>query len=347
MRPRTPSTTLAVSFAGLAVLASGRAGAQPADPPQPMKLDCTAPDEVRAGDDVTIECRVPRGLATRAQIFYRPQGAETYSSVPMSAGGDGVYRGTLSGLKGRSVQFYCEAQDARGSVVAASGRTDDPDLITLRSGKASGSGGGDGADVPALFATATAAPPPHGLRRTPQAFWFGLGVGSGYGWQTTTTLEHRSDLQARSGFAAAALGHLTPEIGYQFTPRVAMSLEGRHQIIPSSGSDPDHPGSAPGWAHSVLLRTSYTFIDGDTVSLFGAAQVGGGEGFRFRFKPDSAPTLKATDTARSGPLLFGPGAGVIFRLTPSLGAVVETNLLAGVPDFGMVADLNVAAQFGL
>ena len=76
--------------------------------------------------------------------------------------------------------------------------------------------------------------------------------------------------------------------------------------------------------------------------------MGGGEGFRFVVYPDANPaTSDFRDTVKGGAFLAGVGGGLYYEMSHAVSLVLETNVLAGFPAFGVVADLNLALQFNI
>jgi hypothetical protein len=317
----------------------------------PTPLDCKAPDEVDTGATITIDCELERWLAdARVELHFRAAGSESYRPVSMDlVGPKGPLRGQVPGVGvGAPFLLYYLQATIESAVVAASGRPDSPNIVRVRPappppglagvlGRASMHG--------SARATASAGSR-HGEPRAPGRFWVGLGLGSGYGWQSRSPLEYRSDLEADAGFGPAGILHLAPEVGYQLTPRIALALAGRHQFISSGGGEPAYPGQPARWAHALLARGLY-FVDRGPLGFYGAAQIGGGDGFRFRFPPDPIAGRPRHDTTRAGPLVFGPGAGVVYRLRAQLSLVLDTSLLVGVPAFGLMGNVNFGVQVNL
>ena len=80
-----------------------------------------------------------------------------------------------------------------------------------------------------------------------------------------------------AGGAWAGLGHLVPEVGFQLSPNLALSLQGRIQYIPQPAEYARY--SAKG-AYAVLAKfIAYTKQSPDPLLRRGLA--GGGDGFRF------------------------------------------------------------------
>jgi hypothetical protein len=319
----------------------------------PEPLSCAAPDEIEAGKEVVVECQREKWLAdARIELFVRLTGKEGYTAIALeNPDPKGPLRARIGGgdVNPPFVTYYVQANVAGAGVVAQNGRPDSPNLVRVKAPPpppepmgalaAPKSDAQESSFLPRWIAT-------DWVPRTPGKLWVGLSLGSGYGWQSRSKLEYRSDLEANSGFGPAGLVHFAPEVGYQLTPEIAVSLAGRHQFISTGGGEPAYPGHAPHWAHSVLARGMYV-VDRGPVGLYGAAQVGGGSGFRFRFSPDPVAGRPRHDTTRGGPVVFGPAAGLLYRLAGNFGLVAETSLLFGVPDFGLMTDINLGVQLNL
>ncbi len=318
----------------------------------PERLDCTAPDEVEAGKEVVIECQREKWLAdARVEAFVRLPGKDAYTALTIEASDPKApLRARVAGADVHPpfLTYYVQATVSGAGVVAASGRADSPNLVQVKppppppqpfGAVATPAAEAQSSFLPRWIATDWSP-------RTPGHFWVGLGLGSGYGWQSKSRLEYRSDLEADAGFGPAGLVHLAPEVGYQLTPEIAVSLVGRNQFISGGGGEPAHPGQPAHWAHAVMARGSYA-VDLGAVGVYGALQAGGGSGFRFRFSPDPVAGRPRHDTTRGGPVVFGPAAGLLYKLAGNFGLVAETSILIGVPDFGVMTDLTLGIQLNL
>jgi hypothetical protein len=52
------------------------------------------------------------------------------------------------------------------------------------------------------------------------------------------------------------------------------------------------------------------------------------------------------DTIGAGPVLFGPGGGLMYDLTDSISAVAQVNTVLAVPDFTFHLDANLGLAIG-
>jgi hypothetical protein len=178
----------------------------------------------------------------------------------------------------------------------------------------------------------------------PPAFWIGLGLGSGLGWHGRRDLETQTDFFVPAGVAAAALVHLSPEIGYRFDRRTAVSLQSRHQIIPTTGRVAT--AIRPRSAHAIFLRAHRLLLPfSDQLELWGTAAVGVGSAIRLYVPERPVAGLDASDTLDVGPVAFGPGASLVYHLSPHLSLLAELRAMAAVSRFAVLADLSVGAGY--
>jgi hypothetical protein len=318
-------------------------------------LACRSPDEIAAGAELVIECDNEAWLeGAKVVLHYRAAGKDGYTAVAMESAPKKPLRGKVPGTEMTPpfTLYYVQASVEGAGLVAAAGRPDSPTVVRVQPppppplarvadvgvSESNTSGRRPTVDWLASFAKGSA--------RAPGAFWAGLSLGSGYGWSSRSRLEYRSDLEAGAGFGPAGLAHLAPEVGYQLTPQIAVALAGRHQFISGGAGEPAYPGQPAHWAHAVLARGLYT-VDRGFFGFHGAFQVGGGSGFRFRFSPDPVSGRPRHDTTRGGPVVLGPGAGIVYRLRDRYALVAETNLLFGVPDFALMTDVTLGVQINL
>jgi hypothetical protein len=182
---------------------------------------------------------------------------------------------------------------------------------------------------------------------------FAMGVGSGVGWVSGNG-EVNSDQPLPSGFQPSSVIHLSPEIGYFVRPNLALSLQGRFQLI--SGTTPERSPNGTGCggdgvcrpskgASAVFARATYFFGSG-TLRPFVVGTLGVGQIRHVVSLPhndcgaDPAHPVACVDTAAAGPFFFGPGGGVMIDLTPHFALTVSASALLGVSAFTAHLDLG-------
>lgn len=326
----------------------GGAAAAPAaesEPELPKKIVqpiyCSVPDETPAGAELKVRC-APRSdvKAHRMTLFYRPGGAATFTSQEMEKSPQGWFVGSVPGaaVAGRMLQYYVEATSSDGKTLASTGREESPEILAIKAPPPPPSA------TPVANATTGAAGAETGSGSAAgRGFWLGLMVGTGFGYHGSDNLEYRVDIKQASGAGFSSLLHLAPEIGFVLNERYAVSVQGRNQFILSGGEDSRYGGHPAGGAHSILLRGLYTFPSlRPTSRFYAAANLGVGEGVRIVI--GKGGDRRTNDTIRVGPVLVGPGGGWIYDFTGRWSAVVEGNLLLGVPDFGIALDVHAGVR---
>jgi hypothetical protein len=308
------------------------------------QLRCPAPGVARAGSSLKLRCVADGALPATEVIVYFRSGEGSFRSRKMST------ESTLDGspswgtqlpseaTSGEQLFLYFEAHNRQGEVMSSVGSADNPTLVGIRSGGAMGtsSGGGGDTDVEGE------GEPAHGAGGP---WWLGLGLGSGYGYAGKSGPEgYKGRIRTGdyvAGRAPAPLGQVSPEVGYLLTPKLSLSVQGRLQYLPQTSSR-----TANG-AIAFLARLLY-FTSGETVRFYFGAVVGGGNGFRLQITGLHTTDGKVvSDTVRGGPVIFGGAGGLSVGLSDSWSWIVETNVLAGAPDFSMVADLNTGIRVRL
>jgi hypothetical protein len=167
-------------------------------------------------------------------------------------------------------------------------------------------------------------------------------VGSGLGWHGRRDLDAQNEFYVPAGVAAAALVHLSPEVGYRVGARTAFSLQSRHQLIPLTGGTADGRART---AHALFLRAHrmlYPFAD--HLELWGTAALGAGSAIRLYIPEHPAAGLAASDTVAVGPLAFGPGVSLVYRAGP-LAIVGELRGMAAVWRVALLADVALGAVY--
>lgn len=137
--------TLAPPAAG----ATGNTIAEPGEPPPPgAAQDPAEPPETGATRDVgfthrpieyappgkplDVTAQLARGDGLTMTLFFRTAGHEAFTSTPMlPRAGERVGRIPASRLTGGALQYYVEARDAGGALVARSGRSTVPNVVAI------------------------------------------------------------------------------------------------------------------------------------------------------------------------------------------------------------------------
>jgi hypothetical protein len=318
-------------------------------------LFCLAPDEAPPAVELPLRCVPRQGLAVAKMVlFYRAPGKESFTAIPMSRSHKGWYQGVVpsSVTTGKSLQYYVEVRGAGNRLATSNGLPDSPNLVMIRAG----------ADNP----DARLGSPPRddeeeenplalineeharqleerAHRRSRHAVWLGAAVGSGYGWHPDHRLEFHDDNQVSGGLSPAGLGQVTAEIGMQYGPSYAFSLQGRLQLIPESGAGDARPGNPAHNAVAIFAR-AYRFFGRGSGQPFLTGTVGAGDGFRLVVPPHPEIGVGRNDTIRGGPLVLGPGAGYLYQFTSHFAWSVELRGLVGFPSVAALAELSTGAQ---
>jgi hypothetical protein len=171
----------------------------------------------------------------------------------------------------------------------------------------------------------------------------GLGAGYGYGAYPSSPLAFRRDLRVRGNMGPAGIVLLTPELGYQLSQALAVGLQLTWQQIGSSGIGDPQAGSPARHTFTALARGSYRSGNG-RLQWLASAFLGGGQGFDLVVPPLPEQGLHRNDSVRAGPVVLGPGAGLLFHLFPHAALLAEARLLAGLPRWGTLVDSRLAAE---
>jgi hypothetical protein len=100
-------------------------------------ITCTIPDEVTAGTDLFVHCVPQPGVGAKVvALYYRPAGSVLYNAAIMERSKKGWYTAMIPGTKiyGRLLHYYVEARDAHEKVAASNGKSNSPNIATVRSG---------------------------------------------------------------------------------------------------------------------------------------------------------------------------------------------------------------------
>ncbi len=325
---------------------------------EPAALRCPSSGEVFAGDDVTLRCVTQPGFEPASVLLhYKKADSEDFKALPMRAkparNNKAMWSASIPArdVSGKWVPFYFEAKDAGGETLAQAGRYESPNILAVKAGEADVKASvraerreaeeesddddevDDGEENPLAKAGKA-----KGHKR--KGKWFvGLGLGSGAGYAAGPGVEayHDRVTSFTPGLAFAGAGHASPELGYMITATTALTIQTRHQYIPRPDS------VTAGGANAAFLRALF-FTGTGPSRFYGILAAGGGEGFRLKVEAATNDNRLVQDTVRGGPFVGGAGVGYSHDLGQTLELMLETNVLAGVPDFSMAFDVNAGVR---
>jgi len=350
----------------------------------PADLYCPAVDEATEGREIVLRCTAkPKLKAERILLYYRASGAPSYAVAAMQNSPKGWMEASIpaEAATGESLQYYCEARDSDDNVVATNGNEDIPNPIILNPAPPEATsaqpgvvtvGKGDGEDpLKGIKHEQDTEVLERGIHRRRQgAFWMSAGAGTGFAYHRPSLLEWRRDAPpVTAGVRVAGLVTFYPEIGYLITEHIGVAVQARLEYIPIEGSGDTHPGRPAGGAIAVIGRGLYYLdLGAGNAQIQFSADLGGGDGYRFSYPPTNSlahpqyvtgsngvclkdasgdcilkPTL-LTDTVRSGPIVYGAGAGFIYHFTRHLAANAELRLLGAGPHLGIMLEGYASLQ---
>jgi len=338
---------------------AGLTGITDPDPPAviPSPLHCPLPFQVPYGEPLLVRCLTQKGQSrSSAVLYYGTEGkSATYVALPMERSPKGWLVAVIPGqaLWGESLTYYVKAQVPGVEEAVYSGHPEDPNTLIVTPPK------DELADEePAPLSRAPAGreagrPSP---RRAPGSWWFALGGGSGlayHGRETVDTNSKAPDSQpvsVNSGFSFAGLFQLEPEIGYQWTRRLSISVMGRYQVapkqgdfVPRAGENEIRTSALAGFARARLWLAGKSNWQPHL-----SAGLGGGTSFLAtigRHCPQRACTLDHSDTLHGGALGLTFGVGVLYQVSPRLGLFADVNEIATLPEFMALTELSIGIAY--
>ncbi|HSS39724.1 MAG TPA: tetratricopeptide repeat protein, partial [Polyangia bacterium] len=201
--------------------------------------------------------------AKKLVLSFSADGSDDFGKRDMKEQSPGNWMGEIpsSATEGAKVSYYIEAVGDDDKVLARKGSATEPLVVSLR-------GPGGAALVPPKKKAPQPQPeePSHG-----PTWFFGLGLGSGFGWTTGSGEVNSADQVKPAGFAWARLGQVVPEVGYFVNPNLIVSVQFRLQLV--TGATEFHsttPGECPGmvcnpasYAASGFARAAWLFDSGE------------------------------------------------------------------------------------
>jgi hypothetical protein len=293
--------------------------------------------------NVTLD---PALTADKVVLSFRGAGSTDFTPHDMREATPGNFTAEIpaAATGGNQVAYFIEAQKG-GAAVATLGSKASPMVTSLVGG---------GPVAGAVEHPKDRAPPPPSSSGGAEAsrFFLGLGVGSGIGWATGSGEVSSSHVASPAGFAMAQIVHLSPELGYFISPDLLLSVQARIQFLSGLTSCPQaNCSSPPSTAIAAFARLTWLF-GSDKLRPYVSASAGGGRirhvaDFSWIMQCGPAGNSGCVDSIPAGSVLLGPGAGIMYAMSPNFGLTAGLNTQFGFPDFTFNVDLNlgIAAQF--
>jgi hypothetical protein len=352
--------------------AKGTGGPPPPSPPPPVTPPPTPPktpapsqpdvpasglvhepvSEGKQGSAISVTVGVQNDMEFEKLILaYRPEGATEFLGREMKEVADGRYGAEIptSATSGGTVAYYIEAEDADGAPVAARGSVDNPLVIHLLGVGVSHRDDDDDEDEDEDDDDEG---PNH-------RYFLGVMAGLGVGYATGTGDTNADYSIDPPGLALSGIGQFAPEVGYWLNSGLMLSLQMRYSYI-AGGTNihEDTPTQCPGgvchtanYAFAMFAKATWKFGEKKFHPFFSLAAGGGRIRHVVTFNkmpgrcgPDQNQTC--VDTIGAGPILFGPGGGLMYDLTDSISAVAQVNSVLAVPDFTAHLDWNLGVAIG-
>jgi hypothetical protein len=328
----------------------GQNGAAAATAPPAAAGDAVTHDPVtraEQGKDIPISVTVDSSVAAKKVVLsFSADGSEDFGERELKEASPGNWSGEIpaSATEGAKVRYYIEVSGADDQTLATKGTATEPLVVALQPAA--------GAAPPMNRNTVEVAPKKE-EEVGPPSWYFGLGIGTGFGWTTGTGEINSLDHVSPPGFAAAKLGQLVPEVGYFVTPQLLVSFQFRYQLVTGAtafyatdGScGPSTVCSPASYALAGFGRASWLFDLGSLHPFVGGTLGGGTIRHLATFASEphcgSNHTSTCIDTIASGPIFVGGTGGLLYNLSPFFALKAETNVVAGFTKFTFNFDFNL------
>jgi hypothetical protein len=254
-----------------------------------------------------------------------------------------------SATSGGTVAYYIEAEDANGAPVAARGSVDNPLVIHLLGVGISHRTGEDQDDEDE----------DEDDEGVEHHYFVGMLIGSGIGYATGKGDTNADVVIDPAGMAPAGLVQVAPEFGYWMSPSLMLSLQIRYQYITgttdiyetSTTQCPDRVCHTANYAFAAFAKATWKF-GAEKFHPFFSLAAGGGRirhvvNFQRNLAKNCGPNHNEAciDTIGAGPVLLGPGGGLMYDFTDSLAAVVQVNSVLAFPTFSFHVDANLGVAY--
>lgn len=324
----------------------------------PAPLHCSVPLEISAGQDLLIRCLTQKQQKrAEATLYFRSEGSSTkYAALPMAHSPKGWLLATIPGhqIQGRSLSFFVKAQLPGSAPLLYHGYPEAPKALLIK------------APLPASEGAATSPRPATApvvgsggprLGRPVGAVWLALGGGTGTVYHGRAAVDTRTrtagttnPVYVDSGFSAATLLQIEPEIGYQLTPRLSLSVLLRYQYAPSAGAT-----FVPAEGQKAILTSAFAgfaraqvwFGGGDRFQPYASIGAGGGRSFLAvigKRCPPGQCGLDHSDTLHGGPVGLTAGLGLVYRFSPRFGLVLEVKEIVTLPKVMALTEFGLGVE---
>ena len=298
------------------------------------------------GKPIPINATVDASVgAKKVVLSFSADGSEDFGEREMHEDSPGNWSGEIpaSATEGAKLKYYIEVTGAGDQTVGTKGSATEPLVIALqRQG---------GALVAPVRRTTVVTPKPD--EPEPATWYFGLGLGTGFGWTTGAGEINTGDHISPPGFALAKLGQLAPEVGYFVSPQFLLSLQFRYQFV--SGATPFYATDAScgpsgicspaKYAAAGFARANWLFDFGDlhpfVAGLAGLGTIRHLATFPSEPHCGSDKMSACIDTIAAGPIFLGGSGGILYNLSPVFALRAEMNMVAGFTKFTLNFDFNV------
>jgi len=333
----------------------------PVTPPTPPATPPAEPDvpasglvhepvaEGKQGSAISVTVGVQNDLQFEKMILaYRPEGATEFLGREMKEVADGRYGAEIptSATSGGTVAYYIEAEDADGAPVAARGSVDNPLVIHLL-----GVGVSKREDEDEEEDEDDEGPD--------HRYFLGMMAGKGFGWASGNGDTNADIPIDPAGLAGAGLVQIAPEVGYWLSSSLMLSLQLRYEYITGTTDIyettqtqcPNKVCHTANYAFAVFAKATWKYGEKHWHPFFSLAAGGGRIRHVVSFQRNLAkmcgPNHDETcvDTIGAGPVLLGPGGGIMYDVTENISALLQVNSVLAFPDFSAHVDANIGVAY--
>jgi hypothetical protein len=338
------------------------------DPPArvPAPLYCSLPFDVLPGQDLVVRCLTQKHTQRSSAVFHlRPGGAETpFLDLPMDRSPKGWLAAVVPGgiIAGKNLSYYVTAQLPGSQQTIHLGHPESPRSLIVRAEPSAMAGEDAGT-------TASLSRHPDGdrtglagsRRRAVGSLWFSVALGSGFVYHGRETVDSSAryrdsnvPVEVEEGFSPASLLQLEPELGYQASRRLSLSLMARYQYAPKEEAEATKPAAGEKAvltsAFALYLQARLVFLTVGNLQTYASGGVGFGRSFLAVIDEECGATnctLDHSDTLHGSHAGVLAGVGAIYHLSPNLGVFVEVKEMVTLPKVMALTEFGLGAAFAI
>lgn len=302
----------------------------------PTPLYCQIPNEHTAGQDIIVRCLTQRHPRRSSAIFhYRlDQPKASFVELPLDRTPKGWLAAVVAAraLQGKAISYFVTAQVPGNDRPLYLAYPEAPRAVAVRSD-------------PGATGSAAAADASQPLPR-PGWLWLALAGGSGAVYHGRENLD---GMVAKTGFSPATLFQVEPEVGYQMSERLSLSLVARYQyasLEPGEAASGEQKASSAS-AFAMFVEAKVPFASAGNFRGYASGGAGFGHFLAVVDGTCEAGACPGGDALHGGVAAVNAGVGILYHLSKRVSIFADAKEMASLPKFMALTEVNLGIAVAL